>query len=56
MKEFNFNDPESYILNDIELRGMNYKYVDIGNDDQDYKGVVLLLHGFPDSCMLSKFK
>lgn len=45
----NFDLPESYTLKNANLRGLNWKYVDLlPNSPQ--KGTFLLVHGFPDTC------
>lgn len=49
----NFDNPNSYTIKDANLRGLNYKYVDIStndNGDKLVKGTFVLVHGFPDTC------
>ncbi|EOR00276.1 Epoxide hydrolase 2 [Wallemia ichthyophaga EXF-994] len=44
----NFDLPESYTLKNANLRGLNWKYVDL-LPKSPQKGTFLLVHGFPDT-------
>ncbi|TIA87575.1 hypothetical protein E3P99_03084 [Wallemia hederae] len=44
-----FNNPDSFTVKETIVRGLKYRYADVGVTEQAKRGTFLLIHGYPDT-------